>query len=125
MDMSEIGDRVREVRERLKMSQAELGRAVGVTRNAINQIESGATKNPRPQTIYAIADALGVSDRWIVFGGEPMPEPRGPPASQQDLQILETLKRLTPSQKQEEWQRLQDTERRNAEILATLKASGE
>lgn len=125
MDMSDIGDRVREVRERLKMSQAELGRAVGVTRNAINQIESGTTKNPRPQTIYAIADALGVPDRWLVFGGQPTPMPRGPPPSVQDQQILEVLKRLTPSQKEEEWKRLQDTERRNAEILAALRASGE
>ena len=39
-----------------------------ITVSALSQIETGATKNPKPQHIFAIADALDVEARYLVFG---------------------------------------------------------
>jgi transcriptional regulator with XRE-family HTH domain len=66
--MKSIGDRIRIERESQKMSKAELGRMIGVTRAAISRIESGATKSPTAENLSKIADALGLSYQWLIDG---------------------------------------------------------
>ena len=41
------------------MTQDQLAKAVGVSRLAISDIETGKTKNPSSKTLFAIANALG------------------------------------------------------------------
>lgn len=54
------------------MSQTELGKAVGVSQNAISKIESNSTKKSFADTIIAISAVLGANIRWIQTGkGEP------------------------------------------------------
>lgn len=65
---STIGDRIRTHRERKGMSQSDLARLVKMTPQAINLIESGATKAPTPANLLAIADVLGVSMRELITG---------------------------------------------------------
>lgn len=55
----EIGKRVREAREALGISQAELAMHVGVVRTSIVNIEGGRQRLPITM-LYDIADALGV-----------------------------------------------------------------
>lgn len=50
------------------MTQAELARAVGVTRGAISQIEDGKTKSPSFATGVKIAHALGVEPAELALG---------------------------------------------------------
>lgn len=47
LDMSKLGERVREAREALGMDQKELGDATGYTQTSISDIEVGATVSPR------------------------------------------------------------------------------
>src|SRR5215218_857050 len=56
---------LRELRERAALSQGELARMAGVTKNAVGQLERGEF-NPRPATVRKLAEALGVQpmDLW-------------------------------------------------------------
>ena len=65
-DMKTTGERVEQLRLQKGWSQAELAAKVGVTRSAINQLESGETKNPRPATLMKLADAFAVDERELV-----------------------------------------------------------
>ncbi|SBV94046.1 putative Repressor protein CI [uncultured Alphaproteobacteria bacterium] len=58
-----LGDRTRERREQLGLSQGELGQRVGVSQQAIDQLESGATK--RPRYVADLARELDVSIEWL------------------------------------------------------------
>lgn len=52
-------NRIREVREQLKISQIELARRANVSQPFIHDLENG-NRNAKPQTMMKIADALGV-----------------------------------------------------------------
>lgn len=53
--------RVREFREKNKLSQQELSRRSGVKQPVISDIESGKIINPQINTVAALAEALGVN----------------------------------------------------------------
>ena len=48
-------------REKKSISQDKLSKLAGITLHTITKIESGATPNPRIETVKKIANALGVS----------------------------------------------------------------
>jgi transcriptional regulator with XRE-family HTH domain len=59
-ELGDIGARLREERERSRLSQRELARRLGVSASLISQIESGQSK-PSVSTLYSIVTELGVS----------------------------------------------------------------
>ena len=61
--------RLREIRERLFMTQAELAERSGVAESNISRIESGI-QIPRISTIRRLALALGVSPGDLVDWGD-------------------------------------------------------
>jgi phage repressor protein C with HTH and peptisase S24 domain len=71
------GDRVRERRLALKLSQPQLAKkAGGLTYQAIQQLEAGGgTKH-----LVAIARALGVSAEWLQDGAGPAPSGKAAPS---------------------------------------------
>ena len=60
-----LGERIRQERLRYGMSQVELARRIGISKTAMNQIESGETEDPRVSRLRAIADILGVSMDYL------------------------------------------------------------
>lgn len=62
-----MGDRIKAARERLKWSQDRLAKAVGVTRPAVSQWESGETVPTRDRA-KLVAAALNVTEHWLVDG---------------------------------------------------------
>lgn len=66
-----LGERIRGARDAKKLSQQQLGDAVGVSRAAVSQWESSETKGLRPENLVAVADVLGVSIKWLVTGKGP------------------------------------------------------
>ena len=58
--MTDVGRRIRELREERALSLAELGRRVGVTASALSQIELGKTR-PAVTTLASLAAELGSS----------------------------------------------------------------
>jgi len=63
-------------RKRAGLSQAQLGAAIGVSKNAISQMELGSSKNPSAENLLPLAEALGVDPKWLISGKGPMyPKP--------------------------------------------------
>lgn len=62
-----LSDRIRLARCRLKMSQAELARRIGISPTAMNQIEAHDA-DPRASRITAMADVLQVSVGYLLRG---------------------------------------------------------
>lgn len=54
--------------EELGLQAKDLAEACGVSFTAIGFILTGATKYPRPETLFALADALKVEARWLGIG---------------------------------------------------------
>ena len=59
--MSTIAKNIKKYRARLGISQDKLSKLAGITLHTITKIESGATPDPRIETVKKIANALGVS----------------------------------------------------------------
>ena len=57
---STISENIKKYRAKLGISQDRLSKLSDVTYNTIIKIESGATHNPRVETLKSIADALKV-----------------------------------------------------------------
>ncbi len=57
---STISENIKKYRAKLGVSQDKLSKLSDVTYNTIIKIESGATSNPRVETLKKIADALKV-----------------------------------------------------------------
>jgi transcriptional regulator with XRE-family HTH domain len=78
-----LGERIRQHREHAHISQAELARRIGISKNAMNAIEAGDT-DPRASRIVAIAQVLGVStDTLLLDLHTPGTRKRTPTASRQ------------------------------------------
>ena len=60
MEAVKIGGRLKELRERNLLTQAELGAAAGVSRDQVSRIERDEV-DPRFSTIRKLARALGVA----------------------------------------------------------------
>ncbi len=65
--MDGIGTRIREARQRRKLSQTELARRVGLHRVSLANIEGGR-KTPSLPTLFKLARALKVSPASLVNG---------------------------------------------------------
>ena len=55
-----IANNLKKYRNKKGVSQDKLSKLADITYNTIIELESGATKNPRVETLQTIAAALGV-----------------------------------------------------------------
>ena len=67
MDKVAIGSRLREARNKVKLTQEQLAEKVGIGTTYISDIERGA-KFPSLSLFIKIVDALGVSSDYILRG---------------------------------------------------------
>jgi len=58
--ISTIAKNIKKYREKKGISQDKLSKLANITLHTITKIESGATPDPRIETVKKIADALGV-----------------------------------------------------------------
>ena len=56
-----LAKNIKEQRRKRDLSQDKLSKLAGITLHTITKIESGATLDPRVETVKRIADALGCS----------------------------------------------------------------
>lgn len=61
-----IGNRIRDMRLSLKMSQEELGNRIGVKRAAINKYEKGNVTNIPYERIERLAKIFDVTPQYLV-----------------------------------------------------------
>lgn len=84
-----LGEKVRTLRERKDWTQEELAERAGISRNQVQNIEHSRNNsrdpktgrpgrgNPRLETIYHLADALGVNPVVLVDPSALLPPARG------------------------------------------------
>jgi transcriptional regulator with XRE-family HTH domain len=65
--MNSLGDRIKLKRKELNMSQSELADKVGISYAQIGRYETKDVQPPA-KTLTAIADALGVSPDFLIYG---------------------------------------------------------
>lgn len=63
-----VGERLRARRIQLEITQAELGRRAGLTRQTVNGIECGFVAAPTIETAAQLAKALMVDFEWLATG---------------------------------------------------------
>lgn len=63
-----IGERIKKRRKELGITQQELAAKVGVSRNSLSRIETADVPNMTVYTAMRIAQALGISMDFLVYG---------------------------------------------------------
>jgi transcriptional regulator with XRE-family HTH domain len=88
--MKHIGERIRARRNALAMSQGRLAEAAGITASAVSQIESGAIRTLKSDTLARVALALQTPALELTAGlpGEPAALPMD------ELRLLESYRQL-------------------------------
>lgn len=69
--MSTINERFKIIRTKLEMSQKDFGEKIGVSRDAIANIEGSRTV-PKEIHVKSLCATLGISEKWLLTGeGDP------------------------------------------------------
>lgn len=112
----EIGERIKEVRQKLGKTQQAFADAIGLKRNTVANYEIGNVQ-PSDRTISDICREFGVREEWLRTGEEPMmqevPQSKKIAAFLGDLmreedgsfkkQLIEILSEMSP----DEWELLE------------------
>ena len=85
-----IAERVTFARETLGVDKTQLAKLIGLSKQAISAIESGATKSPQPENLLAIADATGFELRWLI-------SEEGPPTKKEAAMDRLDISKLSPA----------------------------
>ncbi len=59
-----VGNRIKERRETLGISQSDLADAIGTSQNQVSRYERGAS-DPTSEMLLKLASALGTSPNWL------------------------------------------------------------
>jgi len=93
----DVGNRIRDRRKALSLSQEALARRADVSLNLINKLERGVITDPHYSTLIGVARALGMSSIAELVGegkaGEPSPKVRA--ALSPSSEVLEERRRMT------------------------------
>lgn len=68
--METIGSRIRQLRESRGWTQEQFAKRVGVTKSAVSQWESDATKNLKLVTFLKVVEVLGTTTDYLVQGSK-------------------------------------------------------
>lgn len=113
-----VGNRIKQCREAANMTQSELGALCGTSKQTIFKYESGLVTNIPLSRLGCIADALGVTEAYLMGWEETQPieetalfqrmmeeaeQPAAPEwyneLSEEDKELVQLIMRLPPSQK--------------------------
>lgn len=69
----EVGERIKNQRKRLGLTQLQLAEKMGVTKSAVAMWETGAS-SPTSKRLEPLAEILNVTPEWLFFSGKPTDE---------------------------------------------------
>lgn len=117
--MKTIGQRIKERRLELKLSQRSLGKRAGVAHVTISQWERDET-SPRGDNLFKLAEALSVEPGWIIRGDgsdDIEPDKVAMVLTHQQKQLIDLFEKLPVSEKE---QHLKNLEQRVKECDETF-----
>ena len=65
--MSDLAERLKEIRRTKNLTQQELGQILGVTKQAVANVESGHNK-PSIEFISKLIENLNINSNWFLIG---------------------------------------------------------
>lgn len=68
--MSSFGERLKQARLKAGLTYDELAKRSGRSKSYLWELENRAIRRPSANTVYSLADALGVSTDYLFAGGE-------------------------------------------------------
>lgn len=83
-----FGMRVAACRKNIGLGQIALGKALGMSQQGVANIESG--KVARPRLIMELADILGTTPKWLLFGQGPE-EARKPDQAEELASLVQAV----------------------------------
>lgn len=89
-EMVGIGSRIKQARERKKLTQADLAEKLGTNTQDIGQVENG-WRGMSVTRVHTFAKALGVSAEWIFSGINPKVHAALVANAQKFVKTLDTL----------------------------------
>lgn len=66
-----MNERIKNIRQRMKLSQEEFGERLKITRSSVSKLESGIN-NPSDQTIKLICSEFNINEDWFRTGSGEM-----------------------------------------------------
>lgn len=99
---TKLSDRIRALRRRRRLSQAELAKELGVSPSAVGHWERGDGATPSAENLFALAALTGIDPLWIAIGEggvgpSGMPARAAPPValSREEERLLRRYRALT------------------------------
>lgn len=106
-----LGQRIKQRRKDVGLSQSKLSKAAGVSDSSISLWESDTTA-PRGENLHKLASALQCSPTWILFGdenkapGTPVELNEQPQITDEEQELLQLYRSLPESEQQAQIQNL-------------------
>ncbi|MEZ2600786.1 helix-turn-helix domain-containing protein [Kluyvera intermedia] len=106
-----LGQRIKQRRKEIGLSQSKLSKAAGVSDSSISLWESDTTA-PRGENLHKLASVLQCSPTWILFGdedktpGAPTEPDQQPQISEEERELLQLYRSLPESEQQAQLQNL-------------------
>ncbi len=121
--METLGKRLRSLRKKNTLNQAELAKKSGVSQQLISQIENEKIKSTND--IFSLSDALNVNAKWLATGVGDMKSSVANDLSdsKEEQQFLNLLRSITADQRKEIMQSLESTHLSNERIIKELSGS--
>lgn len=104
-----VAEKIKIARERAGLTQPELAKIVGTTKQNIYKYEKGIITNIPLTRIEKIADALGVSVGWLLGWERPEQAEAVDDLTDMQKRLIAAVKKMTPEQ-QEAWLRVLETQ---------------
>lgn len=92
-----MGERIKELRTAKGYTQEELGKMLGVKKAAIQKYENGDVENIKRSKIKLLADALGVTPPYIMWGNAERDRFSG---TRKDDRLVTLWRKLPPEKQQ-------------------------
>lgn len=92
-----LGNKIKERRELLGISQTDLAEALGTSQNQVSRYERGAS-DPTSEMLLKLASALGTSPNWLTGFGEDEANSSG--LDEEELELLLLYRAKSPESKQ-------------------------
>ena len=94
----QFGERFRQIRKAINLTQEEFGQMLGVSRQTINAYENDRQRPPLDM-MEKVCREQGVSPRWLLAGqGDPKVDTSYPPTEESSVPIAVTEEALAPEQ---------------------------
>lgn len=92
-----IGDRIRNRRKELHLTQEDLGNKMGVTKSAICKVEKDKEQNLTLDRVEEFANALECSTSYLMGWEKPQEIPSIPDGA---IEVIDLYARITPEQRE-------------------------